>query len=220
MSAVVGIRARAKLRLQIASLRLLQRAFNNPRLQRFLFRPLIGLICHVWLYTFAVRMVFGYTPKWAMNPLFAEQMQQLQALRDRPVSRTATDRDRALAQKITWGVAGGGVLILVSIVATTKQFGPAMTMATVCFSLAIPILFGLGLTTEWSADARFAAPSVQQTIKQTAKTYGANLLFICGLAALLWSYKHMTGAVFVVGCYIAWRGVKRYALKHALPPQP
>jgi hypothetical protein len=205
--------------LQIVSLRLLQRAFNNPRFQRFLFRLVIGLICPVWLYTFAIRMVFGYTPKWATNQLFAEQMLQLQTLRDGPVSRSATDRDRALAQKITWGVAGVGILILVSIVATTEQFGPAMTMATVCFSLAVPILFGLGLT-EWSADPRFAVPSVQQTINQTAKTCGANLLFICGLAALLWSYRPITGAVFVVGCYIAWRGVKRYALKHALPPQP
>jgi hypothetical protein len=78
----------------------------------------------------------------------------------------SSETDHAFAQTITWGLAGAGAVMLTTIV-TAHLRGPAIWIATACFSLSVPVLIALGVVYRFQTDPKIAPPTLKSMLGLT-----------------------------------------------------
>ena len=155
---------------------------------------------------------FGPRPRMKVPPgclLSGESMQltaKLHEHRSASAHTEITDRQRAVAQSMTWGAAGAAVLILVAIATSSKTFsGAAMTVAATCFAVSIPLFIALGFAYSSHQNEATESPTPNEALNLHHLLRSAQFLFGLGLAALLWSFDRRVSIAFVVACYLGWR---------------
>lgn len=206
------MKARSVRRLHIAWLQLLIR-FVNSLAFRLLLRAFIRVY---WRYRLC-SLIFVTPKSWGTtNPQTAQQLRQLEALRNKPIQiDETTDKEPRVSQAMTWGVASFALLALIQIVtAQPPQISAARWVACGCFALVVPWLAVLGFVAHDHMDPK-RPPTVQQTLNMLASMYAGNLLFCLGLASLLWSYNPSIAGIFVLSCYVAVRRFLSFAKKRA-----
>jgi len=212
--APVGAFKQFRIRQYIRFLQFLQRMLNSPRFRRFMLiviRPFL----YALLLGFGVAVVFGYTPK-KIDPesKTAQLWRDIQATRSQRITvANVKDRDRALSQTTTWGMAGLGVLLLAAILTSPKS-GAAVSIAIGCFAISVPLLVALGALSWLHFDEKGVPPTAQEIIYTTALTHMGQFLFCVGLGALVWSYDARAAIVFLVGCGIGLRVFQLFAVRH------
>jgi hypothetical protein len=178
-----------------------------------------------WLRTAVIRPVLLLAVMWLLwavwrdrlpdgTPQIAQLRSQLKAQLDAPVSRRLRDRERLVGQTMTWGTTGVGVVMLTAII-TADALNPALGVATAAFAVSVPFLVVLGFLFLLQSDPQSPLPTVRTALLQTTLLHAAHLVFYFGFAALLWSYDPRIAALFVVACYLAWRYLQPFLLRHA-----
>lgn len=206
-------------RLKIAGLKLLIRVTASQAFKRALlivFKPVL----YVGLVIYACRLVFGHTPKWLaeLSPQASQAMAQLEETRNKPIRSNLTDREHAALQATTWGMAGAGVVIEAAIATSSKTLGPAMSVAAGCFGMAIPLLIAFGFVQSHQFDpAKDRPTTTQEAINLAALIYGTQFLFCVGLTAMLFEFNRIVAVAFLVGCWLALRSFKRFAISRPTP---
>jgi hypothetical protein len=151
------------------------------------------------------------------DPKAAKMIVELKAAWNARVERY-TDKDRAADQTMTWGMAGGGGVILIAIV-TTQKFSPATWVAATCLSLAVPFLAVLGATHALQAGPKSVPPFVRDILWGSLLLQAVHFIFYVGFAAFLWSYDARIAVVFVIGSYLALSYFRKFAMRHGCGPQ-
>jgi hypothetical protein len=205
-------------RLQIWYLRLLVRAVASSWFKKLLLRMVLRPLTRIGLYWFLLAAILDRLPKrWEENPQIAQGMAELRATWNaRATAMNA--RGRAIDQTLTWGTAGGGVVILTAIV-TTHDHSPATCVAAICLSLSVPFLLVLGALFAFQTDENPLPLTVRDMLVRTATLWLTHFIFFAGLAAFLWSYDVRIAIVFLAGTYFAWRYFRRFAMKYHSPKQ-
>jgi hypothetical protein len=200
-------------RLHIWFLRLTLRILQTSRFQKIVFRPFL----RIGLYWFMLTVMLDRLPKgWEENPKIAHLMAQLRATWNGQAN-WMNDRGRAVDQTLTWGVAGGGVVMLTAIV-IAHTFSRATWVAAICLSLSIPFLIVLGAIPAFQTDEQAFPLSVRDMLIRTAALWLTQFIFYTGLIAFLWSYDDRVAIAFLAGSYLAWRYFRRIVTKyHGLP---
>jgi hypothetical protein len=159
------------------------------------------------------------------NPNIAKAIAELRAKQNERVQAVGTDRDidrnRAVDQAMTWGVAGVGVIILTAIIAghissPSSSSSISLWIATACFSFSVPFLIVLGIICLAQSDPKSSRPTVRQVIGVSSSIWMAQFVFAVRFAAFLWSYSPITTLIFVFGCFRA----RRYFHKFAVASHP
>jgi hypothetical protein len=208
--------ARSGIRLRIWHLQLWLRVVQTTWFKTIVIRPVVyvGLWWIVAAVLSAVFLGRRLPEEWSSNPQIAHKLTELRQKLDSRASRRLTERERAIGQTITWGMAGVGVIILTTIV-TARVFNPAIWVATAAFAVAVPFLVVLGAAGAIQNDPKSAPPTLRATLFLQASIFLAHLVFCSGLAALLWSYDARIAVIFVGACCMAWRYVQRFVAEHA-----
>ncbi len=195
-------------------LRLLLRAFQCRWFQKMAIRPtvltgLLWITCAIVLDKVPARIATG-------NPRAAQTLVKLNEALNRRVNPVWTDQDHALSQALTWGSAGLGVVILLTIVAA-RVFNTATYIATACFGVTVPMFIALGFAYQTQTRSLNAPPMVRDVIVLYARVFFVNAIFFFGFAALLWGYNYVISTFFIVGCILSARYSKKFAARNAAP---
>jgi hypothetical protein len=215
-------------------LKWLRRYAESGRLEKLLTnvgRPFSRLFA----YWFIWAVVADRLPKRWLDrmPELARQMEALrQAQNTRVPVAAVSDRDRALGQAMTWGVAGVGAVALIQIVTANisrpdDSPGAALVLATGCFAFAVPVLIICGFIHMLAHEPKAQRPSVRQILALHGWTHLSQFIVGVGFAALLWNYSAIVSVVFMLACLRAWRQLRRYvdglapaAVEAALTQEP
>jgi hypothetical protein len=127
-----------------------------------------------------------------------------------------SDRNVGVTQAMTWGLAGVAVVLLLTIV-SYRLPGPAIRIATYCFSLAIPILILFGILAALQTDPQ-RAPTLKAIILVHFLIQVAQVVFAVGFAAFLWSYDPWAATIFGMGCGLTLRLFQKLFANHFAPP--
>jgi hypothetical protein len=192
------------------SLRMLLHFAQSGWLETLL-RP-FGVLAAYW---FMWAVLFGHLPKRMVeaDSDFAKKMAEL---REQRVQAISTDRDRAYGRTVTWGLAGVGVVILTAIVANNlakpaaSATSSSLWLAAASFAFAVPLLIMLGLIYLSQAEPKSPRPTARQALSIAASIWVAQLIFILGFTAFLWSFSPIISLIFLLSCYRAWRAFRKY----------
>jgi hypothetical protein len=201
-----------RVRLLIWLLQKFMNALQKRWFQRIVIRPAIIAYFYWYLWAF----LFDRLPKSfeQSDPKAGPSLADLKAKYNSRVGRGLTDHERAFTQSTIWGAAGLGTIILIAIVTTTHDYSPAIWVAAVCFGLTIPMFAALGFADSLQTDPKKLPPTVKDVVFFGARLYFTHFIFWFGFAAFLWSYSRYLSAIFVVGCFIAWRYFRRFSVRH------
>ena len=201
-------------RLHIWFLRLTLRILQSSWFQKMVFRPFL----RIGLYWFMLTVMLDRLPKgWEENSKIAQIMAELRATWNARANRM-NERGRAVDQTLTWGVAGGGVVMLTAIV-VAHTFSRATWVAAICLSLSIPFLIVLGAISAFQTDKETFPLTVREMMIRSAALWIVQIIFYTGLIAFLWSYDARIAIAFLGGSYLAWRYFRRIAMKYHGRPQ-
>jgi len=199
---------RSRNRALIWGLQRLQRLMQAAWFERWVKAALIGPMVRLGLLWFVWAIFFGKVPESTPEiALLSKQVRE--QFNARLAHSEGTERDRVVAQTMTWGTAGIEVLILTAII-TAHPPSLALEVATAALAVSVPFLVVLGFLYTLQSDPRTTPPTVKAAFFQAILLYAAHLLFYFVLAALLWSYDPRIAAVFVIACYMAWRYLQRH----------
>jgi hypothetical protein len=170
------------------------------------------------LYWFILAVLLDRLPKgWEENPQIAQLMTDITAAWNARATRM-NERGRAVDQTLTWGTAGGGVVILTAIV-TTHNYSPATWVAAICLSLSVPFLLVLGAVSASQTDEKALPLTVRDMLVRTAALWVTHFIFYGGFAAFLWSYDARIAITLLAGSYLAWRYFRKISMKYHPPQQ-
>jgi hypothetical protein len=206
---------RSRNRLLIWFLQLLLRVVQTPWFRGAAIRPVAYILVRIAIYRFLWAFFFNHLPKVEPNSKAAQLIADIETRMNAPVDVGASEKDRAVNQSLTWGLAGVGVVILIAIV-TTQKFSPANWVAVTCLALAVPLLVMLGFVDAVLADPKRTPSIMRDRLILVISLYGVHLIFYIGFTAFLWSYDARVSLAFLIGCLLAWRLFQRFVVKPSI----
>jgi hypothetical protein len=109
----------------------------------------------------------------------------------------------------TFGLSGVGIL-LISALITTNGRGEPTWLALAAFVFSVPLLIAVG----FMFDFMFAQSPTSISVRAVAKPFFfwalGVVIFVFGLACLLWSYDATIGIIFILAIIFAHRVWSRY----------
>jgi hypothetical protein len=204
---------RSKTRLKIWFLQLLLRVVQASWFQQGVLRPVVHITVRIAAYWLVWAFFFNRLPKhFESNPQIAQMMEQIRTLwHSRGEASSLKEKDTTL-KTITWGTAGAGVVILTAIVIDHK-FSPAIWIATLCFTLAVPFLIMFGMVYGLLATPKQVPPTLREGVILVSSLYIVHLIFYVGLAAFLWNFDPKVSAIFLIGSFLALRYYSWFIVK-------
>jgi hypothetical protein len=203
------------LKLKIWGLQLSMWLIKKRTFQYLVFRPFaLGILA--WI----IWKVFTDPDRLnaSGNPQVAEMLVQIKAMLDKVAEYPTNDAERergiALNRSMTWGVAGGALVLLTTVIVATHPSDKAALIAAACFAFAIPTLIVCGFIQLSHAhsplsDQGIQPPTMRQVLKIVNRTHTAYFIVCVGAAAMLWSYDWKVSIAFIVSLYLAFRLYRR-----------
>ena len=192
-----------------------------------LIKWLAPLILKVWRYARAYRSAFGPKPRMefqygSLPPKFTSVLvEAVVRVHEEKISADytgLTEREKSLAQTMTWGTAGVAVVFLVAIATTAcRPFPIAILISAGCFSFAVPLLVAFGLVFTYYTNPRREPLTVDEKTNLNLLVWSSQTLVAVGLGALLWSFNFLVFLTYFIALCLGWRALTNLGSKR-LPP--